>query len=87
MSLDSIGSHKLNNKNHNFVIASKNQSQKVISILKSVKKSHLLIISDEPFISNREWSIIMQQKIMDNYFVLMTKVYFNFILLRDYLNY
>lgn len=87
MNLDSINPQNLKNKNHNFVIVSKNQIQNVISTLKSVKKSHLLIISDEPLISDREWSIIMQQKIMDNYFVLMTKVYFYFILLKGFLNY
>lgn len=82
MNLDCINSQKLDNKNYNFVIVSKKQTQNVISILKNLKKSHLLIISDEPLISNREWSVIMQQKIMDNYLVLMTKVHLSYILLE-----
>lgn len=83
MNIDCIKSQKFNSKIHNFVIISKNQIQNTISNFKSVKKYHVLVISDEPLTSNKEWSVIIQQKINGNYFVLMTKVNSNFILLKS----
>lgn len=74
MKFDHTNLEKLISNNHNIVVVSKNEIQNVISILKSVKRVYLLIISDEPLISNREWSVVMQQKFKSNYFVLIKKV-------------
>lgn len=85
MSLEYINSEKFNSNsnNYNIVIVSKDQIEYVMSNLKFEKRAHLLIISDEPLNINEKWSVIMQQKMNGNHFVLIKKVHSKFILVKN----
>lgn len=46
----------------------------IVSILKNLKKTYLLVFSDEPLLVNNEWCVIMQQEFNGNYLTLIKKV-------------
>lgn len=51
--------------------------KEVTLILKNIKNVHLLVSSDEPLPNNKEWNVIIQQKINGKYLILIKKVQLN----------
>lgn len=51
-----------------------------ISIFKNINKAFLIVQSDEPLISNKEWGVVIQQKFNKHYLVLLKKVFHNYLL-------
>lgn len=77
MSLDSVDPETFTNKENYIVLVSNKRMQNAIFILKNTKKAYLLVLSDDPLLSNKEWSVIMQQKFNGHYLVLIKKVFSN----------
>lgn len=77
MSLDSVDPETFINKENYIVLVSNKHMRNTISILKNTKKAYLLVLSDEPLLSNKKWSVIMQQKFNSHYLALIKKVILN----------
>lgn len=76
-SLDNFNVENFANKKHNIILVSKEKMNLVTLILKNTKHVHLLVSSDVPLPYNKEWNIIMQQKINGRYLILIKKVLLN----------
>lgn len=64
-------------------IMTKNKMLNVMSTFKNTKKTHLLVLSDEPLHSNKEWTVIIQQEFNGRNLVLIKKVFLNSFLMRN----
>ncbi|VVC29213.1 Acyl transferase/acyl hydrolase/lysophospholipase,Ketoacyl-synthetase, C- [Cinara cedri] len=74
VSLDSSTPENFLNKVQNVVLITKGQIENVIKTLKNKKKVNLLVLSDEQIFSNKEWTVIMQQKFNGHYLALIKKI-------------
>uniref|UniRef100_A0A2S2P8N0 Fatty acid synthase n=1 Tax=Schizaphis graminum TaxID=13262 RepID=A0A2S2P8N0_SCHGA len=74
VSLDKINTKKFINNDHNIIIIPYDQMSNVISFSKNAKRVHLLVISEKPIFSTKEWSVIMQQQFNGHYLVLIKKI-------------
>lgn len=81
MSLDKINAEKFINNDHNIILIPYDQMSNVISLSKNAKRVHLLVISEKPIFSTKEWSVIMQQQFNGHYLVLIKKVFLYSLLL------
>lgn len=77
MSFDSATPDDFLNKVHNVVLTTQGQIQNVVTSLQITKKGHLLVLSDEPLSSNKEWNVVMQQQFNGHHLILMKKVIYS----------
>jgi len=74
VNLDKTNPEQFVNNDHNIILVPYNQMENVISLSKTAKRVHLLVISEKPMFSTKEWSVIMQQQFNGYYLVLIKKV-------------
>lgn len=74
MNISNVDPETFMNKENNIILVTNKHMQKAISIFNNTKRAYLLVLSVEPLLSNREWSVIIQQKFNGHYLVLIKKV-------------
>jgi len=75
VSLDKTNPKQFINNDHNIILVPYDQMENVITLTKNSKRVHLLVISEKPMFSTKEWCVIMQQQFNGYYLVLIKKVF------------